>query len=113
MDVLSCSIDFNISYDMPASITDILDVCNVQLEKPSGTFAERLTQYIKTIHRLLGKKLFIIYNCSSFMPTSGLDEIENMVAYEGVTLLMIDAQQIWNNFKGNCYIIDNNLCDIY
>lgn len=113
LDVLSCSIDFDISYDMPASITDILDVCNVQLEKPSGSFAERLTKYIKTVHRLLGKKLFIIYNCANYISSADLDKIDNMVEYEGATLLMIDAYQDWNSFKGKCYILDNNMCDIY
>ncbi len=105
----SYDIEFNEEFDF----AQILKSYDVNIVKPSGTFATKLTDYMVTIRRLAGKNFFVIANCDAYLKGADYKEIEKIARHYEITVLFLRNRQVELNKDINEYIIDKDLCEIH
>lgn len=104
--------DFHIDYDIPSSLYDLLGRLNIRINIDRTSFLEALEQYIKVLHRLLEKRVFIIVNCCGYIDENDNKLLHKFARYEGVIILFIDCAQPQIEDWKNVIIIDKDLCEL-
>lgn len=105
----------SVSYEMITSNIDLdvlklLKMYDVRIEPQCNTVFERLMEYTKVLSRLLGKKLLVLTNITSFLRSEDIEEFVNMCAYLKIYLLFIESKEIPLQVPVKTYIIDNDKC---
>ncbi|MGI5875145.1 MAG: type II-A CRISPR-associated protein Csn2 [Bacillota bacterium] len=112
LDELRLRSDYRLGCAEEITLTELFKAFNVQLEEPRGSFAEKLMEYAETIHRLLGKDIFIVANCGAYLSKEDLSHIIKWTGYQGVSLFFVDGYRLPANEKIKEIIIDRDLCEI-
>ena len=77
-----------------------------------GNFADRVIEYIKVVHRLISKRVFIIANCCDLMTTEYYTELEKACSYEEVQAVLINGHLVNKEANINEITIDSDFCEI-
>lgn len=113
METLTFASDYEIEINEEFSIQEILKNFSVHIKDPEGSFVEKLTEYMMTANRLLGKKLFLLSNCDAYVADMEYAYIEECAAYYDICIIFLRNQQIQLPFAISEYIIDMDLCEIH
>ena len=92
---------------------DTMKIFDIQLKEPSGTFVEKIVDYISNVRKLLRKKVIFIYNCSAYIKDDDYKHIRKLAKYEKITVVFINNAQILLKDNVNKYIIDTDMCEIH
>ncbi|MBS4900178.1 MAG: type II-A CRISPR-associated protein Csn2 [Clostridiales bacterium] len=111
-DLRSCT-EYDLDLDENIGTDNLLKSFDVRLKGPEGRFIERVIEYIENMHRLLGKKIFILVGCKGYFKESDYRYIRECAEYQGVYILFIEASQYKLPDDGNKYIIDEDLCELH
>ncbi|MDO4773390.1 MAG: type II-A CRISPR-associated protein Csn2 [Bacillota bacterium] len=112
LDELQLYSEYDLDFDSEFNHVSLLKSFDVHLKNPEGFFVEKLIDYSKNIHRLLGKKLFILLSCSQYLKASDFEYLLEHAKNEEVTFLFIESGQLYLNSDKNELIIDIDLCEI-
>lgn len=109
-------IEFNSEYPIDyieyLSNEMLLKFFEIKLKNPEGKYVERLIEYTRNVHRLLGKKIFFVLSASSFMTEYDFRYSIEYSKYEGIIILFLEPNQLILNIEKNECIIDVDLCSI-
>lgn len=92
--------------------TALLKAMGVQLENTADDFVEQLALYLDLQASLLGKKLAVFVQVSSYLTPVQMQQLQEMAAYREIALLWIENQQKDFAMEQHCYIIDKDYCEI-
>lgn len=95
-----------------ADFTALLKAMGVQLENTADDFVEQLALYLDIQASLLGKKLAVLVQVSSYLTPAQMQQLQEMAAYRETALLWIENQQKDFSIEHTCYIIDKDYCEI-
>ena len=109
---LSLYSSYNFEFTSDIEMTKILDSVAIKVKETDGFFVENMVDYIKTIHGLQGKDIFIIANCRGFIRDEDCRHIRDLVDYEKIILLFLDCNQLKMFGEVNELVIDKDLCEI-
>ena len=105
--------EHEITYSADFSLAGILKDFDVTFKQPEGRLIERLIDYITTIHDLLGKKVFFVINCDSFLEKEDYQYLAKFSDYNKVYLCLVESHQFFCLEDLNELIIDRDFCKIY
>ena len=105
--------DYNFDIDANIGVDSFLKSFDIRLKEPEGDFSERLIEYMGNVHRLLGKKVFILVACKGYVNQSELKFIKEYAEYQGLKILFIDSNSFSLPEIVEEYIIDSDVCEIY
>lgn len=103
---------YDIEIDTAVDIQMLFKAMGVRAEGREYNFSEKLVQYMKVMSELLGKKLLVFVNIRSYLENEQVQELMKNAVYNEISLLFIENMQ--RNFSTieNCYIIDEDGCEI-
>ncbi len=104
---------YNIDFSEEVDIQNIIKLAKMEIEEPEGSFIERFLEYGKVIHHLLGKCVFVLANCHSYLREKDYQYIEEWARYQDVCVLLLNHEQKRLNVALNECIIDIDLCEIH
>ena len=107
-------IDYSITYTDEIDIKLLFKLVNLRLQSDSYDFLEKIIDYIKISHTLLGNRIFVFSNLRSYLESSELELLYKQMSYEKIFLLLIESQDVES--ISDCetkYIIDKDCCEIY
>ncbi len=113
IDLSAASLDYNATTNDEADVKGLLKLFELHIEEPEGDFTDKLIDYILTIYRLLGKRIFIIVNCEVFLGERSYVFIKKIALYYGIYIVALTGRQIELIKNENTYIIDRDLCEIH
>lgn len=104
--------EYEIDFDEDLDMQKLIKCLDIHLQEPSGSFVERLVEYISVMTKLMRKRIFILIGCSDYVDEVEYKLLEKHVAYEHVAVIKIEGRQnALKNLK-NQYILDGDLCEI-
>lgn len=104
--------EYEIDFDEDLDMQKLIKCFDIHLQEPSGSFVERLVEYISVMTKLMRKRIFILIGCSDYVDEVEYKLLEKHVAYEHVAVIKIEGRQnALKNLK-NQYILDGDLCEI-
>jgi len=104
--------EYEIDFDEDLDMQKLIKCFDIHLQEPSGSFVERLVEYISVMTKLMRKRIFILIGCSDYVDEVEYKLLEKHVAYEHVAVIKIEGKQnALKNLK-NQYILDGDLCEI-
>lgn len=107
-------IDYSLCYTDEIDIKSLFKIVNMKLQNEHCGFLERIVDYIKVNHTLLGSKIFILINLRSYLDKTELELLYKTMRYEKIFLVLVEAHDFDNNsdYENKC-IIDKDCCEIY
>lgn len=103
MDRLTYHYPYAITYNLDVDIFALLKLYAVSIDDASDGLLERLCNYMKIMSRLCGIRLFIFVNLSSFLGENDFSALYEMMAYEKMTILLLEnSVRKWHE----CEIVD-------
>lgn len=113
LDTLDLLVDYNIDYSDTIAATNIFKEFDVNMKNPEGRFTEKFMKYAVNMNRMLGKSVFLLCCCDSYIKNEDYSHIEKWANYNGITVVFLRRIQINMNSTYNEYIIDKDLCIIH
>lgn len=87
METLTFTSDYEIEINEDFSLQEILKNFSVHIKDPEGSFAEKLTEYMMTANRLIGKKLFLLANCDAYLSENDYIYLVECAAYYDICII--------------------------
>lgn len=107
-------IDYSLCYSDEIDIKSLLKLVNLKLQNEHCGFLEKIVDFIKINHTLLGNKIFIFINLRSFLNEKELELLYKTACYEKIFLVLVETHDFDNKLVNeNKYIIDKDCCEIY
>lgn len=107
--------DYEIEYEPYVQVEKFLKMMDVHLKEPEGRFIERIYEYIRNTHRLLGKELWFMANCSAYMNKKDYVQLEELIKEETITIVLLENGNIDESVEtiSKKYIVDEDICELY
>ena len=112
VDKIKMNCEYDIDFDENFEMYKLMQCFDIHLQEPSGTFVERLVEYISVMSKLMEKQVFILVGCNGYMDEKDYDLLQKHVAYENIVFLQIEGSAKKLRNSKNQYIIDTDLCEI-
>jgi len=112
VDKIKMNCEYDIDFDENFEMYKLMQCFDIHLQEPSGTFVERLVEYISVMSKLMEKQVFILVGCNGYMDEKDYDLLQKHVAYENIVFLQIEGSAKTLRNSKNQYIIDTDLCEI-
>jgi len=113
LEQLQFAADYDLGYSMDFSVQDVFKSCGVHIEEPTGSFAEKLIEYVVVMNRLLKKIFFVVANCRAYLVEEDYRHIEKTAEYYNLCIVFVENTQLGLPKVKNEYIIDVDLCEIH
>lgn len=113
METLTFTSDYEIEINEDFSLQELLKNFSVHMKNPEGIFVEKLTEYMMSVKRLIGKKLFLLANCDAYLSENDYTYLEECAAYYDICIICLRNRQVKLPFVIREYIIDVDLCEIH
>lgn len=103
---------YAIEFGEDLEIESLLKIYGVVFSEDVDGMLEKIVTYIKLWHRVVGIKVFSFVNLKTFLSDEEVIRLYEMVRYEQVYLLLLEAR-LDNKMEGeNVTILDKDLCVI-
>lgn len=106
---LMMTVEYPLDYNLDFSVGKLLSPLGVQFAA-EGTALGRLVQYIDLCNRLLGIKVFFIYQMSSLFTREEIILFCEDMAYRKIAIVFIEASLPESVTYNKILIVDNDLC---
>ena len=104
--------EYEIDFDENIEVPKLLKCFDIHLQEPTGTFVERMVEYISVLSKLLGKRIFIFVGCSGYIEDEAFECLKKHIEYEDVAVIYVESAQNLLKSVKNQYIMDCDLCEI-
>ena len=111
-DSVLVSMPYNMKYDLSVDPSILAKSYNVSLNDDSTTIVEHLINYIKVVHQLLGKTVFIFLGIKQFLSQQELVSFLDSVKYENIFLANVSGYQSYSLPSEHLFIYDYDCCII-
>ena len=105
--------EYPIVFDCEYSTADILKEMNVKLAELSGSFCEKLIDYISVCTAFLNIKTFFIVGCKAYIAPEEYRHLRKWVGYKNVEIIFVENNDMNLPEYVNKYILDEDMCVIH
>lgn len=105
--------DYEFVYNDEYSLDQILKNNSVKLKESSGSFAERLIEYIKVSRDFLNINIFFLVGCKIYFSDSDYEHLKKWTEYQDITCIFIERDDTYMPLNANKYILDRDMCIIH
>lgn len=109
---VSGHIPYPVSYSLDLDVQQLLKVYDVRLDMQCSTLLERVIDYMKLSHQVLGVKLFVFVHLRDYFSNEDFDKLYEMVAYEQLSVLLLESRAVDTYPKEQWWIVDADNCII-
>jgi len=100
-------------FNLEKSIEEVLKLYDVKLDFKEENLAERIISFVRVMHEICGKVVFVFVNLKAFLDQATLEELYRSLLYEQVWIIDFE-----NSFKSAIEgekntIMDHALCVIH
>lgn len=110
LDKIFEKVPYPIESDLEIDTVQLLKMYHVRFEESEGI--ERIYNYIKLMHQVLGINIFVWFNGKEFMTDDELYEVYKIAAYEKIHLILIESDIRTIIDVEKLVVIDKDLCII-
>lgn len=112
MDEVRMRTEYEIDFDEGYDLSSFFKSFDVHLSTHESSFAEKLIDFSKNMHRLLGRRVFFLLSCAGYMNAEDFMHLEKHAMYEKIYFVFVESRQIGLNREANELIIDKDLCEL-
>lgn len=108
------NIDMEITYNDKIDVTDILKMLDVKIIEKYEDQTEKIIEYIRVYHELMGIKCFIFINLHTFFDEYEIEKIYEFAEYNKIDIFLVENRQPEkiSNYT-QVKIIDKDGCEIF
>lgn len=103
---------YAIEFDYNVSVADLLKIYNVRFSEEMDSLLELIITYVQLWHRVANIKVFVFVNLKTYLDNNQVIQLYEMLKYEQVFILLIEANYTGKLDGENVKIIDKDLCFI-
>ncbi len=98
--------------EIPEDIGSILKAFNVKIDDDKLTLAEKILEYMTTVNRYKGERVFFLVNLRSYLTDKQAEELFESVVLKKIKLVCIENKEYKRLRYENAIIIDEDMCVI-
>lgn len=104
--------EFHLTYKLNFQLKELLKIYNVKLLYEDDSLLDRISSYIKLLHRVRNVKLIIFVNLKTFLNDEQLNLLFKECLYEDICIMDIENVDFGKSANEKYVIIDKDLCKI-
>ena len=105
--------EYPISFDCEYSLANILKEMNVKLAELTGSFAEKMLDYMSACRDLLDIKTFFMIGCKAYISLDEYCHLRKWIEYQNLELIFVENTDNHLPEYINKYILDEDMCFIH
>ena len=91
IDQLAEHLPYPIDYDLEVDLQQLLKAVNVCLDVQSESLVERVVDYIRMAHQILGVEVYFFFHLADFLTGEEILLIQEAALYEDIVVIMIES----------------------
>lgn len=106
-------LDWELEYTYKGDTQNLLKFMDIKFAEHEESLIEKIIDYIKVSHELIGIKCFVFVHLLSYLKEYEIEKLYEFAQYQKVIILLLESQQP-NDIKkfNSVIIIDKNCCEI-
>ncbi len=113
LDEISQNSPYAITFNLDLDLTALLKMYSVQIDDTAISLAEKLIEYMKLSHQILGIRLFVFVNLRDYLSEDEMKQVYESAFYDKIQLLLIEGHSQVPLPGEDILIIDKDLCKIH
>lgn len=110
--IMQCA-DWDLTYSDKIDVQSLLKFLGIQFCDKQETLVEKIMDYVKVSHELLGIKCFVFVHLLSYLTEYELKKLYEYSEYQKVNILLLESHQPEEiESFSNVVIIDKDACEI-
>jgi CRISPR type II-A-associated protein Csn2 len=113
LDEIGTHLPYPLDYSLNLDFQQLLKIYSVKIEMMDSDLIDRVVNYIRLSHQILGTGIFIFINFRAYFTQKELSGLREMVQYEQITVLMVENNVNFDEgVNEKWWIVDKDLCII-
>lgn len=112
LEKLLATVPYPLVTNYEVGVAELLKLYDAKFELDCDTVAERIVEYMRICHKVLGVELFVYYNLKQYMTDEQLILLYEFVRYEKIHILIVEGNPTRKVEGERHCIIDRDLCII-
>ena len=112
LDEINLRMPYPMTYSLDLDIQQLLKAYSVKVDMQSTSFMEHIVDYVKLGHQVLGIKLYVFLHLKDYLSEEDLEKLYEMVAYEQISVLLLESKMIDKLPQEQWWIVDADNCII-
>jgi CRISPR-associated protein Csn2 len=113
LDEIGTHLSYPLDYSLNLDFQQLLKAYGVKLEMKDTELIERVVNYIRLSHQVLGTIIFVFVHFRDYFTQEELFRLKEMIQYEQITFLMIESSvNLEEATNEKWWIVDKDLCII-
>lgn len=112
LDKVSDCVSYPITFSLDFDVQTLLKDYSVRIEDDSENMLESILNYIKLVHQVLRVKVFVFFHLMNYLEKNDMGKLSEMIAYEEVTVLLVEGELPEERLGEGWLIIDKEQCMI-
>lgn len=107
------NIDFELVYSDKTDVQNLLKFMDIRFNDGQGTLLEKIVDYVKVSHELLGYQCFVFVHLLSYLSCYEMKKLYEYMQYQKIPILLLESRQPKDIKEfSNIVIIDEDACEI-
>lgn len=112
LDKLNQRMPYPLTYSLDLDVQQLLKSYAVKIDMQSESLSGRIVNYMKLGHQVLGVRLFVFLHLRDYLSMDDFEKIYEMVAYEQISVLLLESRMTDKLPQERWWIIDADNCII-
>lgn len=112
LDEINQRIPYPLTYSLNLDVQQILKSYAVKIDMQSESLSGRIVNYMRLGHQILGVRLFVFLHLRDYLSRDDLEKMYEMVAYEQISVLLLESRVADKLPQERWWIIDADNCII-
>ncbi len=112
LDEINLRMPYPMTYSLDLDIQQLLKAYSVKVDMQSTSLMEHIVDYVKLGHQVLGIKLYVFLHLKDYLSEEDLEKLYEMVAYEQISVLLLESKMIDKLPQEQWWIVDADNCII-
>lgn len=114
VETMICQMEYPLTYQENFGLNELLKMVGFRLQDLNGNLLEKILDYIKIYHQLLGYEIFILLDAEAYLSENEIYDLLRHAEYEKVHIVIIaSVLRECDYSREQRFIIDKDLCEIY
>jgi CRISPR-associated protein Csn2 len=113
LDEINARISYPIEFNLELDIQQLFKLYNVKINMHDASLIERISNYVKLAHQILGIKIFVFVHLKQYLSDEEWGYFNEMIVYEQVAVLLLENSVLMSEaLNEKWWIIDADNCII-
>jgi CRISPR-associated protein Csn2 len=113
LDALEEKMPYPLEYSLELDFLQMLKLYGVKIEMQGEELMERLVNYIRLLHQVLGMEIFVFVHLMDYFSWEEMDKLEEMIRYEQISVLIVENKiRQEDSVHHKWWIVDRDSCII-